>query len=330
MRTFGAAILLLCALACTVGAAQPASAQGAHGTQGACVPGPDKLGVARTAAIDTSSGPLYGAQYKGRTPLAQGEVVLTFDDGPSRTNTRPILEALAAQCTKATFFMLGQMALADPQLVREVAQQGHTIATHTWSHANMQSLPPIKAQDEIEMGFSAVRLALGKPIAPFFRFPYLRDTPFALGHLKSRRLATFSIDIDSRDFETKDAAAVYERVMRGLAANPRGIILFHDIHASTARALPRILAEIKARGLRVVHLVPKAGAETLPEYDALAQQQADRKRIAVARNPLSKRAITWPSAALSDAQALAKAPPSPLPRQPPGEEEDWTVKFWQQ
>jgi peptidoglycan-N-acetylglucosamine deacetylase len=312
--------------------------------QGVCVPGPDKLGVARTVTINASSGPTFGAHYKERTLLADGEVVLTFDDGPSRAYTRPVLEALAAQCTKATFFMLGRMALSDPQMVREVARLGHTIATHTWSHANLQIVPPDEAQQEIEMGFSAVQRALGRPVAPFFRFPYLRDTVLTLSHLKGRRLATFSIDIDSRDFETKAPAAVYDRVMREVAAKRKGIILFHDIHASTAGALPRILEELKAQGFRAVHLASKTGAETLAEYDALALQAAERRRMAATGNPLSKRTIAWPTAVLSDAKVLDKPPaaldkpptvldkpPTPAPsRTGAPAEEDWTVKFWNQ
>jgi peptidoglycan/xylan/chitin deacetylase (PgdA/CDA1 family) len=324
MRTIGAAALFVWVLA---GLLQPALAQAR------CDPGKDKLGVARTVVINASKAPHFGSHYKDHMALlADGEVVLTFDDGPSRAYTRPILEALAAQCTRATFFMLGRMALADPQLVKEVARQGHTVATHTWSHANIQSLAEVKALDEIEMGFSAVQQALGKPVAPFFRFPYLRDTAATLHHLKGRQLAIFSIDIDSRDFQTKDAATVYDRVLGEVAARRKGIILFHDIQASTARALPRILEELKARGFRVVHLTAKGGAETLTEYDALAQQEAERRRLAAARNPLSKRAIAWPSAVLSDAKALTKGEPAaaPGPRREAPAEEDWTLNFFRQ
>jgi peptidoglycan-N-acetylglucosamine deacetylase len=322
MRTIGAAALLWCALA---GVQQPAIADAA------CVPGPGKLGVARSATINAVNGPHFGAQYKSSPLLADGEVVLTFDDGPSRAYTRPILDALAAQCAKATFFMLGQMALADPQLVKEVARQGHTVATHTWSHANLQALPQAKAQDEIELGFSAVQHALGKPVAPFFRFPYLRDTALALSHLKGRQLATFSIDIDSRDFETKEASLVYDRVMREVAAKRKGIILFHDIHASTARALPRILEELRARGFRVVHLVPKAGAETLAEYDSLAQAAAERRRVASAANPLAKRAVTWPSSISSEARTAAEPPAPPAPAASVSSpREDWISDIWRQ
>ena len=157
-------------LACGVlaGALVPAAAQEA------CIPGPNALGVSRVAEIDTSAGPRFGFQYKEQDILADGEVVLTFDDGPLRAYTKPVLEALAAHCTKATFFVVGRMAVADPEMVREYARRGHTVGTHTWSHANLHASTPLKARAEIELGFSAVQQALGKPVAPFFRFPYLR------------------------------------------------------------------------------------------------------------------------------------------------------------
>jgi peptidoglycan/xylan/chitin deacetylase (PgdA/CDA1 family) len=320
MRTMCAAVLALCILARLQ---QPALGEEA------CATGQDKLGVARTATIDTSSALRFGMQYKSSPLLADGEVVLTFDDGPTRAYTRPILEALEAQCTKATFFMVGRMAVSDPGMVKEVARLGHTVATHTWSHANLAALSHGKAQDEIEMGFSAVQHALGKPIAPFFRFPYLSDSAITLSHLKGRRLAAFSIDIDSKDFQIRDAGLLYERVMREVAAKRKGIILFHDIHASTARALPRILAALYARGFRVVHLVPKANAETVAEYDVLARQAAEHRRMTAASNPLSKRAITWPSTVLSDAKGPAKGLPAPRPPLA-SEDESWTVNVWSQ
>jgi peptidoglycan-N-acetylglucosamine deacetylase len=285
--------------------------------------------VSRTVTINAGSGPTFGGHYKGQSFLSDGEVVLTFDDGPMRAYTRPILDTLAAHCTKATFFMVGQMALHDPEMVKEVARQGHTVGTHTWAHANLQSMSQSNAQDEIEMGLSAVQRALGKPIAPFFRFPYLRDSAFTLGHLRARQIAAFSIDIDSRDFKTRDAPTVYERVMREVGSKRKGIILFHDIHASTARALPRILSELKAHNFRVVHLVPKAGVETLAEYDDLARQAAERRRVATAGNPLAKRAIVSPSGLLAAEALEAFTPPATAPRAVP-RDDDWAAKLWRQ
>jgi peptidoglycan/xylan/chitin deacetylase (PgdA/CDA1 family) len=335
MRTIGAAALLLCVLA-----VQHRPAIG----QEAC--GPDKLGVARTATIDAAGGPHFGMQYNSRKAkplLADGEVVLTFDDGPARGSTRAILETLASHCTKATFFMVGRMALSDPETVKEVAAQGHTVAAHTWSHVKLDGLAEDKVQTEIELGFSAVQQALGRPVAPFFRFPYLRDSAFSLRHLDGRQIATFSIDIDSRDFEIRDAAALHQRVIADVKSRRKGIILFHDIHASTARALPRILADLKSLGLRVVHLAPKTGAQTVAEYDTLARQELTRRRLAIARSPLAKRAVTWPMAGLQDAKVEVKdakeatvveqaAPAAPDavagPSAPPAPKDDWATELW--
>jgi hypothetical protein len=228
--------------------------------------------------------------------------------------------------------MVGQMALSDPEMVKEVARRGHTVATHTWSHANLQSLSQAKAQDEIELGFSAVQQSLGKPIAPFFRFPYLRDGAFTLGHLKARQIATFSIDIDSRDFETRDAPTVYERVMRGVTSKRKGIILFHDIQASTARALPRILDELRAHNFRVVHLVAKVGAETLAEYDDRVRHVAERRRLVIAGNPLVKRAIVQPLGVLAveAKEALPPPAPAPAPHVAPVGEDHWAARLWRE
>jgi len=317
MRVACAWALLLCLLAGTPGLAAPQ----------AC--GPQALGVARTLEIDTRGGPRFGFQYQDPGLLADGEVILTFDDGPLRAYSRPILETLAAHCTKATFFLVGRMALADPEMVQDYARQGHTVGTHTWSHANLQAMSQAKAQDEIELGVSAVQHALGKPIAPFFRFPYLRDGAFTLGHVKARRVATFSIDVDSRDYETRDAAAVYARVMRDVSAKRKGIILFHDIHASTVRALPRILDELKAHNFRVVHVVPKAGMETIAEYDEMTREAANRRRVASAGHPLAKRAIIPPAGLLTADGMGAAPPPAPTPRPAP-QRGNWIDRIWDQ
>src|SRR5262245_19534788 len=173
-------------LALLLGGLLPAAAQEA------CT-GTNVLGVSRTVQIDTTTGPKFGFQYTDAVNfLEEGEVVLTFDDGPLRAYTRPVLEALSAQCTKATFFLVGRMAAADPEMVKEYARRGHTVGTHTWSHANLAHLGAPKARAELEMGFSAVQQAMGKPIAPFFRFPYLSSSTSMSNYLHSRQIATFS------------------------------------------------------------------------------------------------------------------------------------------
>src|SRR5262249_16326396 len=148
--------------------------------------------------------------------LAPGEVVLTFDDGPMAKYTRPILAALAAQCTKATFFLLGEMAAEYPDVVREIAGQGHSIGTHTWSHATLKRVRKERAEVEIEATFAAVEKAATQPIAPFFRFPYLSESNAIISYLKDRNVAMFAIDVDSFDWRTRDPKRVIRTVMAGL------------------------------------------------------------------------------------------------------------------
>jgi peptidoglycan-N-acetylglucosamine deacetylase len=322
------------------GLAQKAWAQDASALK-ACtptVPAADALGVSRVAEIDTSSGPLFGAPYKEPSFLADGEVVLTFDDGPLRAYTLPVLDALAAHCAKATFFLVGRMAVADPEMVKEYARRGHTVGTHTWSHANLRGLTPLKARAEIELGFSAVQQAMGKPLAPFFRFPFLGDPKSMIMHLQGRQIGIFSIDVDSKDFRTRDPGTVQRKVMADLARAKKGIILFHDIQSSTARALPGLLTELKAKGYRIVHMQPKAEATTVAEYDDQARQELDRRRVKVADQPLAKRSLTWPVAAASrlpvepvaiKASATARPPARPAVRSAaaPKQGQDWAANF---
>jgi peptidoglycan-N-acetylglucosamine deacetylase len=244
---------------------------------------PNALGVSRTVEIDTTGGPWFGTPRGDPGFLAPGEVVLTFDDGPMPRYTRPILAALGAQCSKATFFMLGEMAAEYPDLVKEVAALGHTIGTHTWSHPNLKRLSDEQVRAQIESAFTVIEKAAGQPIAPFFRYPFLSESESAIAYLKSRDVAQFAIDIDSFDWRTRSPHSVIARVMAGLAHRGRGIILFHDIHASTAGALPQLLSVLKEKGFQIVHLRAKASMQTLAESRPPAKQATregkPRKRL---------------------------------------------------
>lgn len=243
---------------------------------------PNAIGLSRIVEIDTTGGPRLGhSQYKDLDFLQDGEIVLTFDDGPIRRYTKPILDTLDAHCTRATFFSVGRMAVADPETLKETASRGHTIASHTWSHPKFTKLTDAKAKYEIELGNSAVTHALGQPIASFFRFPYLRDTKFAMAYLRSRNFSTFSIEVDSQDFRTHNPGQVLRNVMSQLKVVKKGIILFHDIQPSTAGALSSLLDNLKTAGFRVVHLISKYPSTTLPEYDAIAEKEIERHRLGV-------------------------------------------------
>jgi peptidoglycan/xylan/chitin deacetylase (PgdA/CDA1 family) len=235
---------------------------------------PGALGVARVVEIDTTGGPGFGFQhFKAYDFLNPGEVVLTFDDGPWPINTPAVLAALAAQCTKATFFSIGKHAVWHPEILKQVAAAGHTIGSHTWSHVDLVKKSPADAKDEIEKGISAVRAALGAPYAPFFRFPELRHPPEMITYLEGRNIAMFSTDLDSFDFKIKNPDQIIASVMTKLKKDGKGIILMHDFQRATAQALPELLNELKANGYKVVQLTARTSIETLPEYDAMMSQE---------------------------------------------------------
>jgi len=236
---------------------------------------PDAIGISRVQEVDATGGPMFGAiQYvHADTFLADKEVVLTFDDGPFPETTPAILQALAEQCTKATFFYVGRMALKNPDILAQVDAAGQTIATHTWSHADLRKLSGPRAQAEIERGISLLQARLGHPIAPFFRFPYLSDPKADIRYLAGRDFAVFSADVDSWDSHgLTPSAHIVNYVMTRLKEHGRGVVLMHDIKHTTAAALPEILRQLKAGGYKIVHMVAKTPATSLSPYDAWARE----------------------------------------------------------
>jgi peptidoglycan/xylan/chitin deacetylase (PgdA/CDA1 family) len=248
---------------------------------------PDALGVSRMVVIDTTGGPGFGfLQYKQFDFLTDKEVVLTFDDGPWPT-TPAVLKALADECTKALFFPVGKHTAYHPEILKQVFAAGHTVGSHTWSHAHLDSKKLTEAQmkEEIEKGFSAVKTAIGTAPAPFFRFPGLGHTQVALGYLASRNISMFSVDVDSNDFKSSGPDQVINNVMTKLDKQGKGVILMHDLQKHTALALPTLLRRLKAGGYKVVQMRAKEQLETLPEYDAMLVK--DQKTPAVASRPIS-------------------------------------------
>ena len=239
-----------------------------------CPGNPNSLGVARVVEIDTTGGPGFGFEhFKAYDFLRDGEVVLTFDDGPWPGNTPAVLKSLAEQCTKAVFFPIGKHAMWHPEILKQVAAAGHTIGSHTWSHADLSKLTPDQAKEEIEKGVSAVRVALSEPEASFFRFPALRHSPELLTYLSTRNIGIFSTDMDSFDFKMRKSEQVVDSVMSKLKKHGKGIILMHDFQHSTSQALPEILVQLKSNGYRIVQVKAKEPVQTLAEYDQQLEKE---------------------------------------------------------
>src|SRR5487761_2789020 len=249
---------------------------------------PDALGIGRVVEIDTTGGPGFGFEhFKQLDFLRDKEVVLTFDDGPWPVNTPAVLKALADECTTGIFFPIGKHATYYPEILKQVLAAGHTVGSHTWSHATLtnKKLTEEQRKDEIEKGFSAVKWALGTSPSPFFRFPALQHPPEMVSYLGTRNIAIFSCDLDSFDFKAKNAQQVIDVTFKKLDKLGKGIILLHDFHKHTAEALPALLRKLKEGGYKVVQMKAKAPVQTLPQYDE--EVLKDAKLPTVSSRPVS-------------------------------------------
>ena len=235
--------------------------------QAADCPRKDTLGTSRILKVDAATMPRIGLKSFPQTlPLADHEVVLTFDDGPWPPTTTRVLAALAHECVRATFFLIGKSASEHPALVRRIAAEGHTIGHHTFAHRNLKHIKPNEATEEIDRGISAVEMALHgvattTPSTPFFRFPGFESTPATLDLLQSRGIVVFGADFWASDWNPMTPNQELTLVTDRLKAAGKGIILFHDSKARTAAMLPAFLTYLKNNGYRVVHLEPASLAD---------------------------------------------------------------------
>jgi peptidoglycan/xylan/chitin deacetylase (PgdA/CDA1 family) len=245
-----------------------------------CPVNKDALGTSRVLTINPGDFSRIGSmQYKRTLPLADHEVVITFDDGPLPPYSNIILDMLASQCVKVTYFLVGQMAHAYPWVVRRMYNEGHTIGTHSLDHPlRFERLGLQRVEHEVDGGIALVDAAIGDPkaVAPFFRIPGLGRSKVNESFLASQSLVTWSADVVADDwFRHISSQQIAKRAIRRLEEKGRGILLLHDIHPATAMALPTILRELKSRGYHVVQVKP-AGERpaAVPELVASSDKAA--------------------------------------------------------
>lgn len=238
---------------------------------GACAAGcprKDALGTSRIMTVDPQAFPRVGLKSFPQTlPLADKEVVLTFDDGPFPPTTTKVLAALASECVQATFFLIGRNAEANQAIVKKIAADGHSIGHHTWSHRPLDKIGQPQALEEIDRGIAADELALNGaarrvPSTPFFRFPGFASTPALLTNLQSRGIAVFGADLWASDWNPMTPEQQLHLLTERLEDEGKGIILLHDIKAQTAKMLPAFLQYLKRNGYKVVHLVASQPAKS--------------------------------------------------------------------
>jgi peptidoglycan/xylan/chitin deacetylase (PgdA/CDA1 family) len=222
------------------------------------------LGTSRILSVDAATNPRVGLKNFPQTlPLEDHEVVLTFDDGPWPPTTPRVLAALAQECVRATFFLIGKPASEHPELVRRVAAEGHTIGHHTWLHRSLMRIPASETREEIDRGIAADETALHgvattTPSTPFFRFPGFETTPATLELLQSRGVVVFGTDLWASDWNPMTPSHELKLLTDRLKAAGKGIILLHDPKAQTAAMLPAFLRYLRDNHYRVVHLVAAA------------------------------------------------------------------------
>jgi peptidoglycan-N-acetylglucosamine deacetylase len=211
------------------------------------------LGTSRLLSVPGQGGPRFGVKsYPQTLPLTDGEIILTFDDGPFPATTNPILESLEREQVKASFFMIGQNARENSEIVRRIGAQGHTIANHTMNHRWLNKITHEQAVREITDGQNAIQQALGRAIAPHFRFPGFVDTPELLAELSRRNIAVWGTDLWASDWTPMSADQQLKLVLFRLKQRKKGILLFHDIKQQTAQMLPSFLRALKSEGYRIV------------------------------------------------------------------------------
>jgi peptidoglycan/xylan/chitin deacetylase (PgdA/CDA1 family) len=227
-----------------------------------CPGNSDALGTERVMEVDVKSSPRVGRKHFPSTlALRPKELVLTFDDGPWPGTTPKVLDALKSECVRATFFLLGRNAAANPQLARRALAEGHSIGHHSYSHPLLDHMSVAKAGAEIDRGIAADEFALygerrTSPVTPFFRFPGFASTPALLNLVNERGLVVFGADVWAGDWIPMTPEQESRLILSRVEQVGRGIVLFHDTKAQTARMLPAFLQELKRRGFRIVHVVP--------------------------------------------------------------------------
>lgn len=229
-----------------------------------CPGNPDALGTERVMAVDAATTPRVGRKHFPTTlPLADKELVLTFDDGPWPTTTPKVLAALKAECVHATFFLLARNVDAHPQIARRALAEGHTMGHHTYSHPLLNKMPLEKAEAEINHGIGRDEFALfgqshNVPSTPFFRFPGFASNQALLDRLNDRGIVVFGADVWASDWLPMSPDAELQLLMARIEHAGRGIVLLHDTKAQTANMLPAFLRALKKHGFRIVHAVPAA------------------------------------------------------------------------
>ncbi|MBO1004355.1 polysaccharide deacetylase family protein [Pseudogracilibacillus auburnensis] len=185
-------------------------------------------------------------------------IALTFDDGPDEEVTPRILETLREYNAKATFYMLSQKATNNPELAKQVADEGHEIGNHSITHANLNTVGASRIHSEVVGSMEQIEKATGvKPTT--FRPPYGEFNQTVINQAADSNQSIIMWSVDTLDWKHRNANSVFENMK---LARSGSIVLMHDIHATTADALPQIMEYLTEQGFEFVTV-----SELLPLID---------------------------------------------------------------
>lgn len=186
-------------------------------------------------------------------------VALTFDDGPHPQLTPQLLDLLFRERVHVTFFVQGDAAVEQPNLVMRALREGHTIGTHTWSHPRLPFISAEEVHQEVTRTKDVVIGATGRtPI--LMRPPYGEFSSTVLEVLRSTGDAVIMWNVDTEDWKNKSVPETTRRAVEG--SRPGSIILMHDVHPTSVQSVPGIIRGLQDRGFSLVSVPTLLGSVT--------------------------------------------------------------------
>lgn len=156
------------------------------------------------------------------------QIALTFDDGPDPNNTPMVLDILDEYEIKATFFVVGYLAKAYPEILQEIIARGHTIGNHTWNHPFMTRISSDNARSQLERTNQAILSACPEIQIKYFRPPYLDVNDRIRAIARDLKLITVMATFDCEDYRSSRSTADIVRLTLERSGGEKEIMIIHD------------------------------------------------------------------------------------------------------
>ncbi|MFY9371284.1 MAG: polysaccharide deacetylase family protein [bacterium] len=193
---------------------------------------------------------------------AVDKVAITFDDGPFPGMTEQYLEILSQYGIKGTFFVVGELARQNPAQLQKIVEQGSELGNHSWAHGRLDKMPLEKVVSDLRRVAELIYETTGQEVR-FLRPPYGRHSPAVIEAAEELGQQLVLWNVDPRDWDKASTREIVNRVMAQV--RPGSIILLHEGHPNTIKALPQIIEKLRERGLEPVsvsELLQSYGEET--------------------------------------------------------------------